>query len=194
MDYAKLAAQFGAIQPQQQPQQTMPNWAGGLSPKDSAELNMKLYQEGRKRLAELDAEVSKGSGMMADLDRFGYLNRRSATGGVWENVLPSVNFLHGADENEMNAIQSRLGPGQRIEGSGASSDRDVSLFMSGIPNIQQTGPVNAAIRRQFEKKYKEAIDKRNAMRQHLNQHGNLNDFDAAWTRKATQGWTIKRKD
>jgi hypothetical protein len=193
MDYAKLAAQFGAIQPQQQPQ-SMPNWAGGLSPKDRAELNMKLYQEGRKRLAELDAEVAKQTSMMSDLERFGQLNRSNATGGIWDNVLPGVPMLHGEDENEMTAIQSRLGPSQRIEGSGASSDRDVSLFMSGIPSIQRTGPVNAAIRQQFESKYKQAIDKRNAMNQHLNQYGNLNDFDAAWTKKTTQGWTIKRKD
>ena len=181
MDYSALAKKFGAIEQQAAPQ--TPNWVQGLSPKDQAELNMKLYEEGRKRIADLNSEISKSGPVMDDLNKFGQLNRQSRTGGVWENVLPNWRLLHGDDENQMNAIQSRLGPAQRPEGSGASSDTDVRLFMGGLPSITQKGPVNKSIREDFERKYKYAVEKRNAMQQYLNKYGNLNGFDDSWKPK-----------
>lgn len=182
MDYAALAKQLGGgvmQQPQQQPQQ-QPDWMGGLSPKDQAELTMKMHGESRKRIAELDDEIAKGAAILGDLDRFGELNRRSATGGVWENVLPSVPLLHGSDENEMYKIQSRLGPSQRAVGSGSSSDRDVSLFLSGLPSTTDKGNVNRDVRMSFQKKYDLAVEKKKAMEDYLNLRGNLMGFDTEW--------------
>lgn len=191
MDYNALAKQFGAIDQADTPQ--VPNWAANLSPKDQADLNMKLYEEGRKRLSELNKEISKTAPVMDDLNEFGRLNRQSRTGGIMENILPNWRLLHGEDENQMMAIQSRLGPAQRPEGSGASSDTDVRLFMGGLPSITQTGPVNRQIREDFERKYKYAVEKRNAMQQYLNKFGNLNGFDEAWDAKAKQKPARKSK-
>jgi len=181
MDYSALAKKFGAIEQQSTPEeQQTPSWAQALSPKDKAELNMKLYQEGRKRLADLDSDINKSKPVMDDLNRFGELNRNSRTGGLWEQILPSSPMLHGADENQMMATQSRLGPAQRPTGSGSSSDTDVRLFLGGLPSISQTGPVNKSIREDFQRKFDYAIKKRNAMQQHLNNYGNLNSFDEEW--------------
>jgi hypothetical protein len=181
MDYSALAKKFGAIEQQSATEvQQTPSWAQSLSPKDQAELNMKLYQEGRKRLAELDSDINKSKPVMDDLNKFGELNRNSRTGGVWEQIMPGAPMLHGADENQMMAIQSRLGPAQRPTGSGSSSDTDVRLFLGGLPSIAQTGPVNKSIREDFQRKFDYAIKKRNAMQQHLNKYGNLNSFDEAW--------------
>lgn len=186
MDYAALAKQFGAVQqPQAAPSQ--PDWMGGLSPKDQAELNMKMHAESRKRIADLDEEITKGAAILGDLNRFGELNRKSRTGGVWDNVLPSVPILHGEDENEMYKIQARLGPSQRAVGSGASSDRDVSLFLSGLPSTTDKGNVNRDVRMSFEKKYKLAVSKKKAMEDYLNQHGNLMGFDTAWQQMGADG-------
>ena len=182
MDYAAIAKKFGGqvVQDSQPQTNKTPSWIQNLSQKDQAELQMKMHDEGRKRIAELDAEISKGSGILNELERFGQLNRRSRTGGVWENILPSVDFLHGADENEMQKIQARLGPAQREVGSGASSDRDVSLFMSGLPSVTSKGNVNKETRIAFQKKYERAVAKKSAMERYLNENGSLSGFDEAW--------------
>lgn len=182
MDYAALAKQYGAIE-QQPAKPAQPDWVSGLSEKDQAELNMKLYQEGRKRLAELHGQIAQSQQTLDDLNEFGELNRRSRTGGFIDNILPGTPMLHGEDENRMQAIQSRLGPAQRPVGSGASSDTDVKLFLGGIPSITQKGNVNKGIREDFQRKFDYAVQKRNAMQQYLNKHGNLNGFDEQWEQR-----------
>lgn len=175
MDYAALAKQFGAIEaPQQQ------DWKEGLSPKDRAELQMKAYEDGRKRIADLDAEISRGESVLNDLNRFGQLNRDARTGGVWENLIPNVPLLHGKEENEMISIQNRLAPTMRVQGSGQSSDRDVSLMLSGLPRIENTGDVNKNIRMNFQGRYDMAVKKKQAMLDYLEQNGHLNGFDTQW--------------
>ena len=81
------------------------------------------------------------------------LNRATGTGSLYDAIFTETPQLHGAAHNEMTAIQSRLGPSQRIQGSGSSSDRDVSLFMRGLPNTNNPGPVNKAIREDYERQY-----------------------------------------
>ena len=107
----------------------------------------------------------------------------------------------------MSSIQSRLAPAQRVEGSGASSDRDVSMFLRGLPSIENYGNTNKGIREDFERKYNLAIEKANAMKSYLDAKGNLADFDSQWAQRnkqpATQqngkasamsagGWSAKR--
>lgn len=181
MDYKALAKQFGAVETPAQPSSAgyVP-FMGELSPKDQSEVKMKIYQEGRKRLADLDIEISRAEPTVNALERFGQLNRQSKTGGVWESFLPSVPFLHGQDENEMFSIQAGLGPSQRIEGSGTSTDRDVNLFLAGLPRVENKGPVNKNIRTNFKNKYDYAVKKRSAMQVHLDKYGHLNGFDSEW--------------
>lgn len=151
-----------------------------LSPKDQAELKMKMQSEGRKRLADLDTSLAEAQPTISGLRDFRALNKVEPTGDIWDNVAPNWPILRGDDSNRMIAIQSRLGPGQRITGSGASSDRDVSLFMGGLPRIEQTEAVNTGIINEFEGRYKTATDKRAAMQTHLDKYGHMGGFDAEW--------------
>jgi len=175
MDYAAIAKKFGGSQEQQQQ-----NWTNELSPKDRAKLRMESIEGSRKRIGEVDAEIAKAEPTLRDLDRFGALNRETSTGSLWDAVAPSWPILHGSNAQEMRAIQSRLGPSQRIPGSGASSDRDVNLFLSGVPSIDKKGDVNKNIREQFKLQYNYAIKKKSAMQNYLNRNGSLDGFDEQW--------------
>lgn len=186
MDYDALAKQFGgaAIQQPQQPQgMQAPAWTADLSRKDQAEIKTKMYQEGRKRLADLQSQIADGGSTMDDLNEFGRLNRENATGSLWQQITPDKAAFRSGPSMEMAAIQARLAPAQRQPGSGASSDRDVALFLRGLPSLENEGPTNRAIREDYERKYNAAIEKSNAMQRHLDQFGNLTEFDAQWAQR-----------
>ena len=180
MDYAAIAKMLGG-QPSQPSSPAQPqDWMSQLSPKDQAELQMKMHGEGRKRITELDKEIGNAGEVARDLQRFGQLNRQVPTGSVWDSIAPDWKFLHSDEANEMRSIQNRLGPSQREPGSGASSDRDVSLFLSGLPSVEQKGNVNKNIREGYEKRLDYAITKKKAMEDYLYRNGNLIGFDAYW--------------
>jgi hypothetical protein len=189
MDYASLAKQFGGSvvqqpqQPQQHQQPATPDWMGGLSPKDQAELQMKMHSEGRKRIAELDESISNSSRTVDMLNRFGQLNRNSRTGDIHERLFPTFDAMRGDDEKEMIAIQNQLAPKMRETGSGASSDRDVSMFLSSLPGIDKPGNVNKNIRENFQGQYNNAVAKRTAMESYLHNNGTLVGFDDQWSKR-----------
>jgi len=137
-----------------QAQPTAP-WSG-MPAKEANDMRQQVYKESQKRIDALRDITAKGENVLSDLERFGQLNRDTSTGGGWETLAPQWGFLHGNDINEMNSIQSRLGPAQRIQGSGSSSDRDVSLFMRGLPNTSNPGNVNKAIREDYQRQYNNA--------------------------------------
>ena len=165
MDYDALAKQYGGAPVQSQ------NWMGDLSPKDRAKLRMESVEGAKKRISEVDAEIAKAEPTLRDLERFGALNRETSTGSLWDNIAPAAPFFHGGNTQEMMAIQSRLGPSQRAPGSGASSDRDVQLFLSGIPGVDKYGNVNKNIREQFKTQYNYAVKKKTAMQNYLQRNG-----------------------
>ena len=175
-----------AEQPQQ-PEQTVPAWAGDLSRKDQAEIKMKMYAEGRKRLADLQAQISDGGSTMADLNEFGRLNRENSTGSWWQQLTPDKQMFRSDGSMQMAAIQSRLAPKQRETGSGSSTDTDVRMFLRGLPSTENYGSTNKGIREDFEGNYKRAIEKANAMQAHLDQFGNLTDFDSRWAQRSSGG-------
>ena len=185
MDYDALAKQFGGtfVEQPQQPQQAAPGWASNLSRKDQGEIQMRMYQEGRKRLADLQSSIAQGGQTMDDLNEFGRINRENATGSLWQQLTPDKSLFRSGPSMEMAAIQARLAPAQRQEGSGASSDRDVAMFLRGLPSLENEGPTNKNIREDYERKYKAALDKANAMQSHLDKFGNLMDFDSQWAQR-----------
>ena len=183
MDYAALAAQFGGTAvPQSSPVDNSGygNIMNGLSPKDQADMKKKIYDESVKRLDALREVTAKGSSVLNDLNQFGELNRKTSTGSMWDSMTSNVPSIHSDDFNTMNAIQSRLGPAQRIQGSGSSSDRDVKLFMAGLPSTNNRGNTNRDIREQYQKDYNYALEKQTFLENYLNQHGHLNGADQQW--------------
>lgn len=191
MDLQALAAQFGgsvvqpgaapAPAPAQQPQ--APAWMANLSRQDQAKIQKDMYEEGRKRLAELQSSIADAGPVLDDLNEFGRLNRQNSTGSLWQQMTPDTSLFRSGPSMEMAAIQARLAPAQRSAGSGASSDRDVAMFLRGLPSLENEGPTNKGIREDFERRYKLALEKANAMQQYLAQNGNLMDFDSVWAQR-----------
>ena len=186
MDFDALAKQFGGsavLQPSTPAAPAAPAWAANLSRQDQAKIQRDMYEEGRKRLADLQLSVANGGSTMDDLNEFGRINRENSTGSLWQQMTPDKSLFRTGPSMEMAAIQSRLAPAQREAGSGASSDRDVSLFLRGLPSLENEGNTNKAIREDFERKYQNAIDKSTAMQRYLQQNGNLMDFDTQWAKQ-----------
>ena len=184
MDYAALAKQFGGVvAPAPTPAISPPGWAANLSQKDQGEIQMRMYAEGRKRLADLQGDISSAGSTMSDLNEFGRLNRENSTGSIWQQLTPDKAMFRSGPSMEMAAIQARLAPAQREAGSGASSDRDVALYLRGLPSLENEGPTNRGIREDYERKYNAAIEKSKAMQKHLDTYGNLTDFDGRWAER-----------
>ena len=169
---------------QSEPQQpAAPAWANNLSRQDMAKIQKDMYEEGRKRLSSLQQSISDSGSTINDLNEFGRINRENSTGSAWQQLTPDKSFLRSGPSMEMAAIQARLAPAQRTEGSGASSDRDVALFLRGLPSLENDGNTNRNIREDFQRKYEGAIEKATAMQKHLDQFGNLTDFDSRWAQR-----------
>lgn len=158
-------------------------WAANLSRQDQAKIQKDMYEEGRKRLAALQANIADAGSTVDDLEQFGRLNRENSTGSLWQQITPDSPAFRSGPSMEMAAIQARLAPAQRQAGSGASSDRDVALFLRGLPSLANEGNTNKNIREDFTRKYEQAIQKANAMQRHLDQYGNLTDFDSVWAQR-----------
>lgn len=184
MDLDALAAQFGGSVAQPTPQAPQaPAWAANLSRQDQAKIQRDMYEEGRKRLTDLQLNIANAGSTLGDLNEFGRLNRDNSTGSLWQQLTPDKAVFRSGPSMEMAAIQSRLAPAQREEGSGASSDRDVSMFLRGLPSLENKGPTNRGIREDFERKYNSAIEKSAAMEAYLQQNGNLIGFDGVWAKQ-----------
>ncbi len=182
-DIDALAAMYGGSIVQESQGDGYPPFMGELSQKGQVETKSKMYQDDRKRITDLDMDISSARQTMDDLNEFGRLNRESSTGSWWQQLTPDKDMFRNKESMEMSAIQSRLGPSQRAPGSGSSSDRDVSLFLRGIPSTDNNGPTNKGIREDFERKYKYAVSKRTAMQRYIDKYGHLNGFDDQWSKE-----------
>lgn len=88
------------------------------------------------------------------------LNAKAPTGGLnmvgfpWQGGGSIGDLRAGFNPElaEMKAITSRVAPQNRVEGSGASSDKDVGLQISGFPNINTPGPANVSLAKEWHEK------------------------------------------
>lgn len=152
-------------------------WNKLTSPKQQDEMRARVYEQDRKRLDEMIADVRRGRDMMRDLDRFGELNSDQETGGWLDRTtLPSFD----PEKREMEAITARLAPGMRPAGSGTTSDRDLALYLQGLPGIDKPGSVNKNIRDQFAEKLTEAEARLAFTERYLIEKGHLNGVDEAY--------------
>lgn len=188
MDYDALAKQFGAKPLEQQSgiRANDPPFMADLPLKTRHEIYGDMYKEGRERLNALNQRISDAGVVLDDLREFGRLNRRTATGSVWNQITPDWPMLRSNDAWEMLGIHSRLGPALHKPGTGPMTDKDVVLNLRGLPRIDVEGPVNAAIREDFERKYNYAVAKRDAMQDHLEKHGHLYGFDTEFANRMKQ--------
>ena len=181
----ELAAQFGGSSqpfdmPLEAPEGIRVPWQG-LPPKKADEARLRASEQARKKIEENAKVVQQGANVLLDMETFGALNRGARTGEWYTGIQPG--FLKGSAEQEMEAITSRLAPGQRIEGSGTTSDRDIAMFVKAVPSIDKKGDVNQAIRENFAKQYDRSRAKLQYLQDYYDKYGHLNGADTLWEKE-----------
>jgi hypothetical protein len=177
---ADLSQFLYGTQPLEAPEGVRVPWQG-LPPQKADEARLRAGEQARKKIEENAKVVQQGATVLQDMETFGALNREAKTGEFYTGILPE--FLQGSAEQEMEAITSRLAPGQRIEGSGTTSDRDISMFVKAVPSRNKKGDVNQAIRENFSKQYDRSRAKLQYLQDYYDQYGHLNGADTLWEKE-----------
>lgn len=118
-----------------------------------------------------------------DAEEFLKLNREAGTGQGWG--IPFASEFRAAFDPKfagMQSITNRMAPQQRVAGSGASSDKDVSMFRRAVPNPDYTGPTNTMIAKRLQSDAKRAAGYSAFMERWAQERGNLLGAQEAWTR------------
>jgi hypothetical protein len=167
--------------PLEAPEGTRVPWQG-LPPARADQMKQRAYEQGQKYLQDNASVVSKGAGVLQDLEKFGELNRNSRTGALYEGSFASFmpESFRGADEKVMKSITSELAPRKRVEGSGTTSDKDIALYLESLPNIANEGEVNRQIRENYRAQYERANKKLQFMQGFFDQYGHLNGAEAIY--------------
>lgn len=150
-----------------------------MPPKEQDAFRKSIYEQESKKLNDIRSAVSRGRDVLSDLDRFGGLNRETATGGLYDKLAP-FNWHLGTNENEMVAIQNRLGPMARPAGAGSTSNWEGLQYLSALPGIDKPGPANQAIRADYQRRFDLALRELQFKEDYLAKHGHLNGADSAF--------------
>lgn len=155
-------------------------------------------------LKKLDASyevLNKGAQNLSLLNKFVDLNTKNRTGGFHEGLMSSFfpESFRGTDEKVMQSITSEIAPNKRVEGSGTTSDRDISLYLQSLPNISQGGEANRLIRDNYQQQYNRAKAKVDFLQKWYDQNGNLNGAESVWSSQnpptqqgaTNSGWSIQ---
>jgi hypothetical protein len=146
-------------------------WANLRSPKQIDEAKQRTYQDASKYIAEIDASVKNYGDTQAQLDRFLQLNRNQSTGSIADRFgVPSLD----SDKREMEALQAQLAPKVREPGSGTTSDRDIGLYLQGLPGVDKPGDVNTNLVNTSRKAYQKALEKQSFYNAYLQEYGHIN--------------------
>lgn len=126
---------------------------------------------------------------MADVGNFQDLNAQQETGGLMglPGIGPAIVSIAAPFNSRiagMRAITSRIAPQQRAPGSGSSSDRDVSLFIQGGPNVGNPRATNDEIIHNARMEATRRQARAAFMDQYASQNGNLvgaeTQFETFW--------------
>lgn len=155
----------------------------------------------QKKLEASYEVLNKGAQNLSLLNKFVDLNTKSRTGAIHEGLMSSLfpDSFRGDDEKVMQSITAEIAPNKRVEGSGTTSDKDISLYLQSLPNISQGGEANRKIRDTYQQQYDRAKAKVDFLQKWYDQNGNLNGAESVWSSKnpPTQaggnkpGWSIQ---
>lgn len=182
----ELAAQFGGSSAptsggfQEAPSGVRVPWAN-LPPAKADEARLRAADYARKKLDANASVVQQGRDILNKMEEFGGLNRQTDT-GEWYTSFQPFDFMKGSDEQRMEAITSKIAPGMRIEGSGTTSDRDISMYIKSVPNIKTKGEVNRATREEFQRDFERSQAKLQFLNNYYNTYGHLDGADAIWSK------------
>jgi hypothetical protein len=155
----------------------------------------------QKKLEASYEVLNKGAQNLSLLNKFVDLNTKSRTGAIHEGLMSSFfpESWRGDDEKVMKSITADIAPNKRVEGSGTTSDKDITLYLESLPNINQGGEANRKIRDTYQQQYDRAKSKVDFLQKWYDQNGNLNGAESVWSSKnpPTQyggnkpGWSIQ---
>lgn len=139
-----------------------------------------LNQTDQRRISASISSAESASALANDARRFVELNRRAGTNPIVGAAGPvaSLNPTYA----EMRAIQSRMAPLMREAGSGAMSDRDVSLFLRSIPSIGNPTETNVALASVIQAGAQRAQDRVAFLEDYAQKNGNLLGAQEQWNR------------
>jgi hypothetical protein len=124
---------------------------------------MELSKDEGTRLSKILGSAQTAYGLTQDIQYMKELLQIAPQGpitGRLAQAFPGVSSAGAA----LEAVVNRLGPSLRIEGSGATSDKDYEAILKGLPNLRNKPEANALIAEAIEAKAKidilrgEAID------------------------------------
>jgi hypothetical protein len=106
----------------------------------------KVSSQDASAIADMRGAATRSQNFATMADQFMDLNRQTGTGparsfGLGE-LLPSKT---AANLQAMEAIASRAAPSMRVPGSGATSDKDMALYMASFPKVTNWGGSNAEV-------------------------------------------------
>ena len=108
----------------------------------------KVGSQDAASISDMRAAAARSQNFATMADQFMGLNQQTGTGparsfGLGE-ILPSKT---SANLQAMKAIASRAAPSMRVPGSGATSDKDMALYMASFPKVTNWGGSNAEVTR-----------------------------------------------
>src|SRR5690606_5064462 len=156
------------------------------------QVNVDASTKGTQELAKLDAKTISDLGeglrkmreLVPDLDRVEKALEVASTGPT-ANVRKTLGALAnefglkvGPETSELEiieSIQSRLAPAMRAVGSGSSSDRDVAMFLSSLPNMMRTPAGNRMVIQHLRRIAQRKQQEEQFMRSYYRKNGNSLD-------------------
>jgi hypothetical protein len=130
--------------------------------------------------ARTAAEGSREAAITAQ--RFVTQKENAPTGGFLRQIPLAIETeaVWNPQVSTMNALSAKMAPQQRQPGSGSTSDKDLSLYLTSTPSAKKTGAVNSEIARQA----REDASRRSQYAQFLDrwamERGTLNGAEEAW--------------
>lgn len=166
-----------------------PTGGGGAAPVSSG------TEQDRKALQSLRDDASTGLSTAQAAERFIGLNEDTGTGGLramplapWGNTTWG-DVVKSGDPNwgEMKSISASVAPSMRPPGSGATSDKDMAIYMSSFPSVKTLGPANQKIAKRLQDESDQKAARSAFMDEWFARRGNLlgaeQQFAQFWSRR-----------
>lgn len=152
---------------------------GGKWVPRQAQAAVKLSSKDQDYLQKAQNEANALQRTTAELDRFMQLNRQAPTGPIYNEKkqgdwLPAFGRMFMGDRlQEMEAINNRLAPQQRVPGSGATSDIEYRGMKMALPNTNLWGTTNQNLAKDIKRYAAEAKARAAFLDRYVQERGTL---------------------
>jgi hypothetical protein len=149
----------------------------------------KVGSQDAAAISDMRGAATRSQNFATMADQFMALNRQTGTGparvaGLGE-LLPGKT---SANLQAMQAIASRAAPSMRVPGSGATSDKDMALYMASFPKITNWGGSNAEVTKGLKQEASKTAARAAWAEKWAQTTGSLNGADAAF-----ENWWTSRQ-